>query len=450
MLNNKKLINYLGSPYEQIYFFSEKSQYGISSTIREEATQFIKDRLIDGDEESNKSDITLLELSQIPNESIEALLCLRCRVSKRIKNKLNILFNKHHEMHGLQLSEMAKLVLEDNGQLFLRIPEKNDNGAVIFERKPFNWSHLKILDEKSEIPFGTKIIYSFKSNLSNLSTWTETMVKSNSKLKDYFLKNHLILISPWALLADSSPTRVKEAWTRCSDRNNPLNLDMVELLHNSFISKYKKAKETYRKLKRKNSGWQPDLDFLQSLDPPQQNVNNLESIDESIRNYLTLKAKGYKSSDNIEEIEDESRFSEEPSIYSEASQIINQSLDRHAPSIMRAALDSDRQKWSKDPSRELAWKLYSEGLSQRDIAPKCGHQQPWVSRLFKENSFSEAIAQEVACDLVRYPEFKDVENDPSGKGIERMIEGLKTYILFPEREGELAPLRKWVGEALQK
>ena len=98
----------------------------------------------------------------------------------------------------------------------------------------------------------------------------------------------------------------------------------------------------------------------------------------------------------------------------------------------------------------MAWKLYSKGLSQRDIAPKCGHQQPWVSRLFKENSFSEAIAQEVACDLVRYPEFKDVENDPSGKGIERMIEGLKTYILFPKREGELAPLRKWVGEALQK
>ena len=74
-------------------------------------------------------------------------------------------------------------------------------------------------------------------------------------------------------------------------------------------------------------------------------------------------------------------------------------------SIIKELIKQDKKKWDKDKGRKLAWELYSQGLSQREIATKCDHKQSWVSKLIPENKISERIAQDAAIILLRINEF---------------------------------------------
>mgnify|MGYP001198834375 FL=1 len=96
----------------------------------------------------------------------------------------------------------------------------------------------------------------------------------------------------------------------------------------------------------------------------------------------------------------------------------------------------------------MAWELYSQGLSQRDIASRCEHKQAWVSRLLSEKNLSENIAQEAAVELIRRPEFQPVRKDP--QGVDRMIEQLRNYLFSSELEEKVPLLRQMIHEVLNQ
>ena len=121
---------------------------------------------------------------------------------------------------------------------------------------------------------------------------------------------------------------------------------------------------------------------------------------------------------------------------------ILQVLESAAQPLIQAFLEKDRDKWIKDPSRELAWQLYGDGMSQREIANRCGHQQGWVSRLLKEGKRSHAIALDAATDLIRQPAFQSLAMDPNGS--ERLVDALQNHLVTSEQEGDVAPLRRWM------
>ena len=50
--------------------------------------------------------------------------------------------------------------------------------------------------------------------------------------------------------------------------------------------------------------------------------------------------------------------------------------------------------------------IYSEGLSQREIAKKCKKGQTWVSNLIQEKSLSRQVAQEILPSI--RSQFKDI------------------------------------------
>ena len=102
----------------------------------------------------------------------------------------------------------------------------------------------------------------------------------------------------------------------------------------------------------------------------------------------------------------------------------------------------------KDPTRKLAWELYSQGLSQRDIAIQCEHKQAWVSKLLAEKSLSENIAQEAAVELIRRSEFQPLRKDP--EGVDRMIEQLRNYLISSEQEETKPLLRQMINEVLNQ
>ena len=256
----------------------------------------------------------------------------------------------------------------------------------------------------------------------------------------------ILLISPWALIADSTPTRVKKAWERCGDGN--FVIKDIESLHNSYLSQYKQAKELYKKSTGKNSGWVPDSSFLSSLKPPQKDRNGLLAIDKAIRQYLagTSFTRQFEEGEESQ-IENPYRDNDEES-NTELIKLIQQSLERSAKSIVKNVINADRAKWDKDPSRKKAWELYSQGLSQRDIASRCEHKQAWVSKLLSEKTLSEKIAQEAAVELIRRPEFQPVRKDP--QGVDRMIEQLRNYLFSSEQEEKVPLLRQIIHEVLNQ
>ena len=87
-------------------------------------------------------------------------------------------------------------------------------------------------------------------------------------------------------------------------------------------------------------------------------------------------------------------------------------------------------------------------MSQRDIGPRCNHQQAWVSKLLDEKRRSAAIATAAAMELKRQPAFTALMT--TVEGTERLVDALRNRLIEPEREGGDAPLRLWVLKYLQQ
>ncbi len=423
--------------YSDLYILDLNDQ-GVCKKKIKVASDFLQKQNHQDSEPSSALDRTLFEIARNQPESLEAFLCLRCRVSYPIVEKVKILFKKLCDQNEIDLKEMLACVLDDTGESFIRVPKRAEDGSIQMLRMPFNWSALVKLSMNRIRPFGADVIYSFEPNLSSLPTWTKNKVQANQELKDYLKNSGILLISAWALIADSSVTRVKEA-CRFHYRGK-LTLEEIEKLHGSYLLKYKEAKFNYRNSRGKNYGWIPDENFLASLDPPQTNIEELSNIDQALRQYLAgpYAAKAFKENEESQLPSPISEIDEEKD--EDLIRVILQALRRSAIPIIENAIVVDRSKWGKGPSRKLAWELYSQGLSQREIALRCEHKQAWVSKLLSEKSLSTSIAQEAAVELIRRSEFLSIRKSPNG--VDLMIDQLRNYLLSSEQEGGISMLRE--------
>ena len=409
-------------------------------------TEFFKENHLSPEGLSNELDNSLFNTSKEQPETKESLLSLRCRVSHTILEKINLIYLQQSKFHEIEKEDMCMYALDDAGADFLRLPQKTEEGSISFNKKPFTWATLSNLSLNQIRPFGADIIFHFNPDLSNLSTWTKRKVNSNPELKSYLRQKGCLLISDWALLADSSPKRIKEAWQLYCSGDLYLSINDLQKLHQSYLINYKQAKEIYRKAKGKSDGWEPDINFLSSLEPPQKNVEQLIAIATAIRRYIG----GFDIRENRyplnEELPDESQSSDDSLASMDLIKQIKLSLQKVGLPIVKKAIEADRSKWTKDVNRKLAWELYSQGLGQREIATRCNHKQGWVSKLLEEKALSESIAQESSLSLVRRPEFQSIRKDP--QGLDRMIDQLRNYLISTEQEFEMSPLRQMIKTAL--
>ncbi len=391
-------------------------------------------------------DKNLLLLAQKNPKEKDSLMALRGRVSHPISQKINLIYNQFKERYEIELSEMLIILLDDSGDKYLRVPKNTPDKKRSFIKKIFCWETIEYMQMKDNLkPFTAEIIAEFNSSLSNLTTWTKNKVQGSSELKSYLKKCGILLISPWALIADSSSKRIKEAWKRCGE--GVFQTSYIEKLHESYIEEYKKAKTIYKEKTGKISGWQPDENFLNSLNPPQENKNTLLLLDKALRQYLSATYTPRQFVDN-EESQIKS-FEEEIDDESKNNLIIKieSTLRNCGDPIIKELINQDKKKWDKDKSRKLAWELYSQGLSQREIASKCEHKQAWVSKLLPEKKISESIAQESAIILLRINEFSSLKNDING--IERLVESLKNHLINSELNEKRPILKQLIKEAIE-
>ena len=408
--------------------------------------KFERQHNISTKEYSDNFDKELLIITKKETSLKDPLLALRCRVSFPIYEKINLIYKQFSSGFEIDLNEMFIILLDDSGEEFLRLPIDPENPRK-FQKKIFCWDTVQKMKERKFIkPFSAEIISEFNPKLSNLSTWAKNKVQGNYELKSYLKSCGLLLISPWALIADSTKTRIINSWKRCGE--GELKLNDVLKIYDSYLEKYKKAKEEYKKLNGKISGWFPDEKFLLSIEPPQINTKNLLLIDKAIRQYISG-ADNARNFENNEESQLES-LKEDNEQFSgkEIYQKINKILISYSSKRIKNIIRNDKNKWVKDPSREVAWKLYGKGLSQRDIASKCNHKQAWVSKLIPEKKISEEIAQDAAIDLLKMNDFETLKNDPDS--IERFVDGLRNHLLNPELKEDGTILRNLVKEEVYK
>ena len=397
-------------------------------------------------QQDRNTDNILLSITKEEPKNKDSLMALRCRVSHSIVQKVSLIYKQYSKMEDIELSEMLIILLDDSGDSYLRIPINELNKKRVFIKKVFCWETIQNIQSKNNIkPFSAEIISEFNSSLSNLSTWTKNKVQGSSQLKSYLIKRGVLLKTKWSLIADSSNKRILEAWNRCGE--GKFQTSYIKKLHESYIKEYKKAKTIYKEQTGKISGWQPDEEFLKSLNPPQQNKEALLSLDKAIRKYLTGVYKPIRFENDLEskfesfdkDIEDEP----ENNLITK----IDSTLRSSGESIIKELIKQDKKKWDKDKGRKLAWELYSQGLSQREIAAKCDHKQSWVSKLIPENKISERIAQDAAIILLRINEFSSLKNDING--IERLVEGLKNHLINSELNEKKPLLKQLISEVIK-
>ena len=409
--------------------------------------KFEKQFNLESKEVSEDFDKKLLSFTKNNPSSKDSLLALRCRVSFPIYEKVNLIHKQFSNQYEIKLDEMLVILLDDSGDNYLRLPSELDSKKNKFIRKTFSWE--TILDMKNNKfikPFSAEVISEYNPKLSNLSTWTRNKVQGNYDLKSYLKSFGLLLISPWALIADSSRSMIIKAWERCGE--GQLKLNYVEKIYNSYIHKYKKAKESYKQRTGKISGWIPDEEFLISLDPPQKNTSNLLLIDKAIRQYKSG-IESARSFENNEENQIENNYNDDNDfIRKDLTQKINKTLVSFSTEMIKKIINQDKNKWGKDEARKLAWKLYGDGLSQRDIAYKCSHKQGWVSKLIPEKRIAEEIAQDAAIEILKIKELNFLKKDPDG--MERLIETLKNYLLNTENKNNVCILRNLIKEEIIK
>jgi hypothetical protein len=415
---------------------------GIGSLLCPEAKGCVDALDPSAQEASPALDRLLLAAAQTQLDPL-ALLALRCRVSYPLEAWLRATHARFRSKHGLDLQAMASYALDDDGRQTLL---RSDGASV-----PMVYTELVALPGDPISPFAAEVIRSYDPLRCSLPHWARLRIQAHNDLKRYFKEHGLLLISDWALLRHSSIRRAREACERFLQSD--LALTAALDLHQRFGPAYDAAMADYRQRTGKGSGWQPDLPFLRALAPerePFATKDLLLGIAAAIR---TLQSGRWLEADlqreaGAEQLADPASLASEDSTWSdeELLGLIAAALDRALHPRVEQALAAEQPKWARAPDRLLAWKLYGEGLSQRAIAERCGHQQAWVSKLLQEKPLSTAIATAAAVELTRHPAFADVGR--SVEGAERLLDALRNHLSTPEQEGDVAPLRQAVARSL--
>ena len=428
--------------YQELRTLSPKG--GVRGVSQPQAAAYLRGSHGVEPEPSRAVDLDLLDTAQVSSDPLP-LLCLRCRISHALEAWLLVTYKAHHSSRGIDLAAMASYALDDDGFLTIRTAPQS--------KASFTYAQLALMPKGLISPFSAEVLRSYHASLCGLPHWARLKIQAHNELKAYFRQHGLLLISDWALLRNSSPTRVRlacEQHLRSAD-----TIDTLCSLHSRYGPLYDAAKLVHKQATGKASGWQPDFTFLRELAPDQDpfaTSERLKAMAQAIRQLMTEQAT--KSLDEAAEAGYEpadpaslsaASSSEEGLSSAELTALINTALQRamdaHMPDVVSA---EGRQ---RDLLRCL-WAGWAEGMSNRPLAERCGTSCGTVSKKLRPTEHATTIATAAAVELKRHPAFSSCSQ--SVEAAERLVEALRNHLLEPEREGEVAPLRRWIQQYLSQ
>jgi len=377
------------------------------------------------------------------------LLCLRCRISHALEAWLRATHAKHGKKHGLDLMAMASYALDDEGELTIRTGPESE--------EPFVYAVLASLPKGLLSPFSAEILRTYQPSLCGLPHWSRLKIQSHNGLKAYFKQNGLLLISDWALLRHSSGKKVRAACER--HLRSSFSADTCVALHARYQLSHDDALSTYKARTGKASGWQPDQSFAAALDPernPFDTIDLLKRIATAIRQYMT--------GSTTQSLEQAAETGYEPV---DPSTIATQVDDAPDPAELRGLIDAALQRamdqhmpqvlangGRKTDLLRCLWAGWAEGLTNAGLATRCRCDdypklsRGTVSKEMETTKHATTLAITAAVELKRHPAFASCGQ--SVEAAERLVLALRNHLLESEREGDVAPLRRWVQQYLSQ
>jgi len=387
-------------------------------------------------------DRLLLDLCQEDDHG--AFLCLRCHVSHALERKARDLVAQFKPHTGLELHEIAGFALLDDGDRR--------------RREPLSYASLRQQPSEEILPFTAQVICSYDPQRgAGLPHWAKFRLQSYKPLKDYLRDVHgLVLISDWALLKDSSPTRIRKAWAFLP--TGSLTLEQAVALHDAYCRHYSHDRQEHRRRHARSGGYSPSPAFLQTIQPaiaPEVTAAQLRAMATAIRRLVSpgwqkqlAQAAGNdgeeRALDPLEGVADPRGVSDADEQGDAPLEPIRRALERalaqHMPAVIAPA--------ASDPKLLCLWRGYAEGLSTRAIAARCSCSQVFVSRQLRSAQHASAMALKAADELSRQSAFEAVAASPDGA--ERMVKALKNQLLASEQtEGQPLPtLKQWLQRHL--
>ena len=421
----------MAGPYQELrQLVATNADRGIAigGAVIPAAQQFLEAQGLIASEGDADTDRRLLN-QMLSSSEPAAFLCLRCRISHPLEAKVRSLQRQYGEHYGLDLIDLATYALDDDG-------------------RPLVYADIAINETVLVSPFTAEVLRTYKPGFCGLPHWARLKLQAHNGLKAYFREHGLLLISDWALLADSSGKRVREAWTSFGAAG--FTADYAVALHQAYKIHYPSAKASHQQATGKASGWIPSADFLQLIAPEQAteaSANQLKAIAHALR---LLKSGQWQRAASLDdqleaEIPDPSSLpsTEDQFSAAELSSLITAALkgamDHYMPAVLSPANgDSNLLR--------CLWGGWAEGLTNRPLAERCSTSCGTVSKKLRTTDHAKAIATTAAVELKRHPGFASVSH--SVEGAERLVEALRNHLLEPEREGDVAPLRRWIQEYL--
>ncbi|MEB3183402.1 MAG: hypothetical protein VKN15_03320 [Cyanobacteriota bacterium] len=386
---------------------------------------------------SREHDQLLLEEAR-QNEDQGAFLCLRCRVSWPLEQRVRTLHRQFQGNYGVELLELAAFALDDMGR---RLPYRPDPAA-----KP-----------RGPDPFGVEVIRSYEPELSSLSTWAQQKLVGNPALKTYLRQQGVLMIRDWALLGDTSHRQVVEAVSRLDGQIPP---QAAEALHRRYVPLYRQAKLQHLQKTGRQQGWEPDETFLLMLDPQRPAGHTKLALEQIARAVRRLQSGQWQKQEAaLLDGEALERWADKTAAEGwgqadedEEQQELDQDVLRLVEKAGKHYTEQLLQGLSMESLERRIWQAWSEGLRQRQIAECCGTNQARVSRTVKEEIRAGEIATEVLQRLRHatpgQPQAAWAELFRSVQRLQEAEARLMNHLLQPEQEGGVSPLRRWVQLAL--
>ena len=333
------------------------------------------------------------------SRNTQAELSLRCFISKQIEMTCVQLEMQFGELHGVRRSELLPLVLDDDGRVWSEIPTETGYRSV-----------------------ARQILDTFDPERASLATWTIRLVKHHRELNAFLLECGVYLLSDWAILNDTLPTKLRRVLSGTQPLTEPEIQKALSVL-DAYHEVYRRDRLTARQAGAKGQCPEPTEEQLQEMgqrlgiEPSSRVLRELRTIADRLRSYRiavrtgkikTLSIHGNGDEDsremdlaapNLEESESDRAADEFVRQYRHA---FSEALENAIHSAI-----TDRVQALKAPKNQnylVAMKLFhQDGLSMTAIAAHIGlAAQFQVTRLLKLKELRESVRHKMIALLKHY------------------------------------------------
>lgn len=351
------------------------------------------------------------------NDRQYAEFCLRCFISNQIEQTCWQLEEKFGALHGIQAVDLFSFVLTDLMPLAALRP-------VDPPASPYR-------------SLSTEILQTFDPTQSNLSTWTNRLVRSHPELKAFLLEHGIYLISDWALLNDTTSAQVQRILLEFHGLSETEIKQAAQLL-GSYHAVYQSDRLQQRQAGVRGTCADPTSDQLTriaqqlsvSVDrafTPEQIKQDLQTLAQRLRDYrIAVRGKRLPTR-SIDDANNPLSITEIPAPEPEESDpaqefltAYHQELQHCLTQAIASVLDdyvSRQQRKTPPTDRQFLKALYlfhCEGKSMGDIATQVGLKKQYeVTRLLKLKDLRADVRQELLLQLRdRVRELAQTYSDP--------------------------------------